>query len=745
MAPLSAAAAGSSLCTTPICLEIASNILLSLAPNYTEIDPCTDFDKYACSGWKASHAPEAGQGKTSSLGVVGSDVYVVLKNILEGSYPTGPEAGFITKSLSKEQVGVDRDNFQLIVETYNACLNDTAVKAAGLGPLINLVNRITEAFPVADSTEDRERKISKNDAKNMGKTLLLFGQLGISTFETITVDFDDQNPNKTLIYVVPGGSPLLTGSVAKNNDTVAEYERIMTAVLQAVHPGKLDVMKAQRLALAVTKFEKDATALQATDDSKTNASVSKVHLPRVVPEFDTLQSPARKFKLAEVTSVAPELGHDFVINNLIPADYTPDQLVFSPAYFGNLSQLLSNSTVETVQGFFIWKAVSTFSGFVEADVTERLNDMKYKLRATDPELVGKPPRWQRCVGHVDEGISWSGLPAGLGWILSRFYLDKAYSNEARDLAVNMMGTIQQAFISRLGEKDWLTSEVKKEAEVKVKAISRKIGYPDVSPDTKNPRKLADYYSGLKLTNSYFNNAVAFATFSSKSSWALLGKPTDRNIWLQTPSTTNAYYSPTFNDIVINAGIQQKPLYNVAYPSYINYGALGAVLGHELTHGFDNSGHNYAANGSLANWWDEQSLKAFSNRTKCFADQYQKFTVIAPNGTDVPVKGNFTLGENIADAGGVATSYTAWKKLQADQKAQDFDLPGLPGFSHDQLFFLKWAQTWCEVSSSREYDVFLLGADVHSPGFARIKGPLDNSKDFRSVFNCPQRQPTCELW
>ncbi|KAK1623595.1 peptidase family M13 [Colletotrichum phormii] len=730
MAPLTAAADGSSLCTTPICLEIASNILMSLAPNHTDIDPCTDFDKYACSGWKATHAPGAGQGKVSSLGIVGSDVSIVLKNIVEGTYPSGPDAGFITTSLSQEQVGVDRDNFQLIVETYNACINDTAVKAAGLGPLINIVNRVAEAFPVANTTEDKDRKISKNDAKNMGKTLLFFSQLGISTFETVTVNFDDQNTNKTLINVIPGGTPLLTGSVARDNDTVADFERIMAALLQAVHPAKLDVMNAQRLALAVTKFEKDAVALQATDDSKAGPTVG---------------SPARNFKLEEVTSVAPELGHDFVINNLIPADYTPDQLVFSPAYFGNLSQLLANTSVETVQGFFIWKTVTTFSNFVETDVTERLNDLKSKLRATDPELVGKPPRWQQCVGHVDEGIPWSALPTGLGWILSRFYLDKAYSNEARDLAVNMMGMIQQAFISRLGEKDWLTSEVKKEAEVKVNAISKKIGYPNVSPDTTNPRKLADYYTGLKVTNSYFDNAVAFATFSSKSLWALLGKPADKNIWLQTPSTTNAYYSTTFNDIVINAGIQQKPLYNVAYPSYVNYGALGSVLGHELTHGFDNSGHNYAANGSLTNWWDEQSLKAFSTRTKCFANQYQQFTVIAPNGTHIPVRGNFTLGENIADAGGVATSYAAWKKLQADKKSQDFDLPGLQSFSHDQIFFLKWAQNWCDVSSSKVYDVYLLGADVHSPGFARIKGPLDNSKDFRSVFNCPQRQPTCELW
>ncbi|GJC83144.1 endothelin-converting enzyme 2 [Colletotrichum liriopes] len=728
MAPTATDVEAGSVCTTPACLEIASEILLALAPNYTNIDPCTDFDKLACAGWDSRHAPAAGQGKASSLGEVGNAVTVALKDVLEGPYPTGPDAGFLTTSLSQEQVGVDRDNFKLIVDTYNACLNSTAVEAAGLRPLISLIDRVAEAFPVANTTEDKERKISKGDASNMGKALLLFSQHGIATFESIDVNFEDQNPNKTIISVLPGGTPLLTGSQSRNNQTVEEYMRVMAAVLQEVHPGKPTPSNAQRLALAITKFEREANALKAKDDSR-----------------ESENSPSRKFKLEQVTSVAPELNHDYVLKNLISADYEPEELYFSPGYFGNLSQLLTNTTVETVQGFFVWKLASTFSNYVEADVTERLNDMKSKLRAVDPAVVGKAARWRQCVQHVDEGVPWSNLPTGLGWILSRFYLDKAYSMEARELTTNMMGSIQKAFISRLGDKDWLSSEVKKAAEEKVNAIVKKIGYPDMSPDTASPRNLADYFSGLKLGDSFFDNAVAFATFSSKKAFAQLGKPSDKGLWLQTPSTTNAYYFATYNDIVINAGIQQRPLYSVAYPSYINYGSLGSVLGHELTHGFDNTGHNYAANGSLVNWWDEKSLQAFNNRTKCFVDQYQKFSVTAPNGTQVPVGGNFTLGENIADAGGVATSYTAWKKSQADKNAKDCDLPGLQTFSHDQLFFLKWAQSWCDKSSSKEYDVYLIGSDVHSPGFARIKGPLDNSKDFRSAFNCPQKQPTCELW
>ncbi|KAK1989833.1 peptidase family M13 [Colletotrichum falcatum] len=733
MAPAGPNVDAGSVCTTPACITLASDILLSLAPNYTAIDPCTDFDQLACAGWNSKHAPAAGQGRVSSLGEISRTVSVMLKGILEGPYPAGPDAGFLTTSLSKEEAAVDQDNFKLIVAAYDACMNNTAVGAAGLQPLIGLIDRVAAAFPVANTNEDRQRKVSKGDAENMGKTLLLFAQHGISTFENINVAYEDRNPNKTILSVLPGGKPLLTKSQSQDNDTVEEYVRVMAGVLQEVHPSKPTRNDAQRLALDVIKFEKEADRLKSKDDSS---------------EGDDDFSPSKRFKLEQVTSVAPELNHEFVLRNLMPADYDPEALYFSPGYFGNLSQLLSDTTVETVQGFFVWKMASSFSWYVEAPPTRRLNDFKQRLRALDPARVGTPARWEECVQHVDEGVPWSGLPKGLGWILSRFYLDRAYSAEARNLTTSMMGTIQQAFVSRLGEKDWLSSEVKRAAEDKVNAVTKKIGYPDVSPDTASPRKLADYFAGLKVGDRYFDNAVAFAAFASRQVFAQLGKPTDRALWLQTPSTTNAYYYPTYNDIVINAGIQQQPLYSVDYPSYVNYGSLGSILGHELTHGFDNRGHNYAANGSLANWWDDKSLEAFNSRTKCFVDQYQSnFSVTAPNGTHVPVRGNFTLGENIADAGGVVTSYAAWKKLQGGE-AEDFkdaDLPGLDRFSHDQIFFLRWAQTWCSRSSSREYDVYFIRNDVHSPGFARIKGPLANSRDFRSAFNCPQKEPTCELW
>ncbi|TEA12572.1 Neprilysin-3 [Colletotrichum sidae] len=718
--------AAGNFCTTPVCLEIASDILQRLAPNYTEIDPCTDFDKLACAGYQAKHAPSS-DGKASSVGDLAEAVSVVLKNILEGPYQSGPDAGFITASLSPEQVPMDKANFKLIADAYNACLNSSAAVAAGLKPLISFIDLIQETFPCSTDGKDPNRMITQDDGSDLGKSLLLFARYGIQTFEAVTIDWDDQNTNKTVITILPGGQSLLTGQ--ETNETVSEYIRVMASVLEAVHPGNLSRSDSQRLALAVNKFEKDVQKVKQTDD---------------VRESD--DKPARKFKLEEVAKVAPELGHEAIVKALAPADYKPDQIVFSPGYFGNLSALLANTSAETVHTFFIWKATDTFSRYVESPATERLNNFKATLRGLDPVDVGKAPRWQRCVSHVDGGPSWTTFPAGLGWILSRFFLDKAYSRESRDMTTSLMASIQSAFITRLADKEWLSAQVKKVAEEKVNAIAKKIGYPDTSPEIVSPKSLSEYFSQANISSSnYMENALSLALVSTNRIWSYLGKPADRSLWLSTPTETNAYYFPTYNDIVILAGIQQKPLFAVGYPSYINYGAFGSALGHELTHGFDNTGRNFAPNGSLTNWWDEKSTKAFEERTRCFASQYQNFTVMAPNGTAVHVKGNFTLGENIADGGGVATSYTAWKRAQADGKVQDFDLPGLEKFSHDQLFFVKWGQIWCDVSVSKAYDIYRLNTDIHSPGFARIKGPLANSREFRRAFNCPVQQPTCELW
>ncbi|GKT41329.1 neprilysin-1 [Colletotrichum spaethianum] len=576
-----------------------------------------------------------------------------------------------------------------MTDAYNACLNYTAAETAGLEPLVGFIDLIVKAFPEKAS----DGLITKDD--DLGKVMLVFAQHSIPTFEFIQPVKDAINPVSLALDVV-------------------QYRPAAS-------------IKAEELALKITAFEEEANQLLNADRRSETADIPI------------------KFTLADVTSVAPELGHDFVIKSLSPPGYIPEELNFAPGYFGNLSALLANTTADTLKGYFVWKAAITLSTYVEAEAMHKLTDVKAILSGLDPDIIGQGARWQQCIARIEGGVGWIETSNGLGWILGRFFIDRAYSEAARELTTTLMNTIQREFITRLADKTWLSDEVRKVAEEKVRAMALKIGYPDASPKTVDPQGMAAYYRDLEIGESFFNNTISSAAWYTAKLWSSLNKPSDKAMWGESPTVVNAYYSPQLNDITILAGIQQQPLYDVEYPSYINYGGLGTVLGHELTHGFDNVGHKFAPNGSLSNWFDESSEKAFTERAGCFVKQYSEFSVAAPNGTRVHVKGDSTLGENIADAGGLAASFAAWKRQQADGTANDYDLPGLGNFTYDQLFFVKYAQSWCTVSGSPGYDVWLINNDAHSPGFARIKGGLDNTQEFKKAFNCPVKEARCELW
>jgi len=260
----------------------------------------------------------------------------------------------------------------------------------------------------------------------------------------------------------------------------------------------------------------------------------------------------------------------------------------------------------------------------------------------------------------------------------------------------------------------------------------------------DPLAIQAFYASLRLTSSYPENVLATARLTVAQGYASLGKPVDRGTFPFATTAVNAVYNPQMNSVTIFAGIQQFPIYDRNFPAYLLYGSMGSITGHELTHGFDNQGRHFDASGNFTVWWDEKSIQQFRSRSDCFVDQYSRFTVSSPNGTAIPVSGNRTLGENIADAGGLALSFGAWRRWEDERKREDERLPGLEQFSNAQLFFLKYAQTWCSIVPP-EAAVDLIRTDAHSPAFARILGPVANSRDFREAFHCPVKEPTCELW
>lgn len=260
----------------------------------------------------------------------------------------------------------------------------------------------------------------------------------------------------------------------------------------------------------------------------------------------------------------------------------------------------------------------------------------------------------------------------------------------------------------------------------------------------DPPSLRDYYQGLHITNNFFDNVISVREFGVNQSWSQLGKPTDRDQWGMMSSDVNAYYNPAGNEIVFPAGILQFPVFGSDLPSYINYGAFGAVAGHELSHAFDNNGRHYDMSGNYSDgWWTDHTIEEFKQRAECFVEEYDKFTADGVNGTVLHVNGRQTLGENIADAGGLSAAYAVWQRRR--ESYPDTHLPGLEYFSQEQLFYVAYGTFWCSkyTPAALTRSIF---TDEHSPNFARINGAaMLNSRGFREAFNCPVKDPVCELW
>lgn len=306
----------------------------------------------------------------------------------------------------------------------------------------------------------------------------------------------------------------------------------------------------------------------------------------------------------------------------------------------------------------------------------------------------------------------------LAWILSRFFVEAAFSKEAKDLGDQIIHDIKDEFIVKLKNSEWMTKKVRQLAIDKVNLIRQKIGYPTKSPDVTNAGELQKYYGKVKVSaDAFFENRLSSTTNDVKREWAQIDKPVDKDEWGMSAPTVNAYYNPPGNEIVFPAGIMQAPVfYDPSVPKYLSYGAFGAVAGHELSHAFDSSGRNYDQNGNYTDWWDKSTIEAFRTKTDCFVNQYSNYSIPTKDGP-LYVNGKLTLGENIADAGGLTAAFQSWR-LRDNEKA-DLRLPGLDHFTKEQVFFLAYGLTWCgkmreETAVTRVY------TDPHSPNQYRIK-------------------------
>lgn len=451
--------------------------------------------------------------------------------------------------------------------------------------------------------------------------------------------------------------------------------------------------------LTLTGTEQATAIKQAMDILVLETKIAQSHATPT-----ELRDPVKnynKFAVADFQKQVPNIDLKNVLDRMLIK--TDTILVRQPQYYKALNNLLKSEAIDT------WKVKLKFEALSSAAPTlsKVFNDAYFNFygRALSGKKVEKP-RWKRMINIVD---------SGLGELLGQLYVANYFKPEAKDRMLLLVNNLQAVYKSRIEKLDWMSAETKKSALDKMNSFAKKIGYPD---------KWKKYDDVTIDRSAFYNNMQSIARHNYLEMINKLGKPVDKTEWEMTPATVNAYYNPSLNEIVFPAGILQFPFFDFDADDAINYGAIGAVIGHEMTHGFDDQGRQYDKAGNLKDWWTKADADKFKTKAQVVVDQYNKYTVL----NTLNVKGDLTLGENIADIGGLAIAYQAFK--MTDQGKSNTKIDGL---TPDQRFFLAFAQVW-RIKIRDEAARMRISTDPHSPAIYRVNGPLSNMDEFYQAFN-----------
>lgn len=443
-----------------------------------------------------------------------------------------------------------------------------------------------------------------------------------------------------------------------------------------------------------TTAQKHADAVLKIETALANAQMSRVEMRDPYKTYN-------KFAIKEFASTTPAIDWNLVLNTL-KLKGADTVVVNNPSFFKTVDHLLTTTPLEDWKTYLKWHVLNSASGYLSSAFVKE--DFAFTQVLTGQKE--QTPRWQKVSGLID---------GSLGDLLGQLYVNKYFKPEAKQRMLDLVNNLQQTLANRIRHLDWMSDETKTKALEKLNAFTKKIAYPDKWRD----------YAGLTINRSdYLGNARRVSQYAYNEMLSRFGKPVDRTLWGMTPPTINAYYNPSNNEIVFPAGILQFPFFDFGADDAVNYGGIGAVIGHEMTHGFDDQGSQFAADGNLKNWWTKEDADKFKQRTQLVVDEYNNFTVL----DTIHVNGKLTLGENLADLGGLNVAYEAFTHTQQFKEGKKID-----GFTPTQRFFLNWAQVW-RNNTLPETAAQLILVDPHSPGMHRCNGPIVNMDVWYEAFD-----------
>lgn len=632
------------------------------------VRPADDFYQYACGGWMKNNPLPAAYSRFGSFDQLGLDNNKRVNTILSDLLKKEYPQGSTERKLS---------------DFYKMAMDSVRRNKEGVKPVMPLINEIEKAKTVAD----------------LRKIQLKYATFSYGVPMGIGFGADEKNATMNILNIYQGG--ICLGQKEYYLDT----DPATTAIREAYKKHIERMFKLFGFSDAAAKSKMESIMKVETELAK--VSKSSTELRDVAANYN-------KMTIQNFESNYPHIGLTQLLNaEGVKSEYFKELVVGQPAFVKGADKILSEMTADELRAYMEWDVILSAAGYLSDDVVAANFDFFGKTMSGRKE---DHPRWKRATSQVE---------SQMGEALGKMYVERYFPASSKERMEKLVKNLQISLAERIKEQDWMSEDTKKAALDKLDAFYVKIGYPnkwkDMSGLTIDPK--LSYYENVQNCRKFWND------------WDIenrAGKPVDKDEWFMTPQTVNAYYNPTTNEICFPAGILQVPFFDPSADDAFNYGAIGVVIGHEMTHGFDDQGRNYDKNGNMVDWWTASDAENFNKRAAVCVDFFSAIKVLP----DLNANGKLTLGENIADHGGLQVAFNAYKNATKDAPLKEID-----GLTADQRFFLAYAGVW--AANITEEDIRnRTKSDPHSLGEWRVNGALPHINAWYEAFNV---KPTDKLY
>lgn len=628
--------------------------------------PGTDFYEYATHGWQVSHPLTAEYSRFGSFDVLQENNNKQLRDIIDSVAAQKNEPGSVA---------------QKIADLYNSAMDSVKLNKSYKEELEEFL-QCNDYLTSPDATK-----------KWLAETWPRMQRQGVSGLFGMYIGADEKDSKNNLVSIYQGGLTLGQKDyyVDADPETVKIREAYRKYIADLCQHAGFKEEEAQRISEDVMRIE---TRLAQASKSMT--------------ELRDPEANYNKLSYDELKKQFPGIDWDGYFKNL-GAEGVKEVNVGQPVAIHEVEKILREEKDEAIQNVYLWHALNMASSYID-DESRALNFGFYGT-----VMSGKQedrPRWKRAVAAVE---------GGLGEALGQLYVERFFPPAAKERMEKLVKNLQVALGERIAVQDWMSDETKRVAQEKLDAFYVKVGYPDKWKD----------YTNLEIGNSYLRNILACNEFDlNEMIRTKLNKPVDKEEWFMTPQTVNAYYNPTTNEICFPAGILQPPFFDMQADDAFNYGAIGVVIGHEMTHGFDDQGSQYDKDGNLRKWWDEEDTKRFTERIQVMREFHDSIEVLP----GLHANGSLTLGENMADHGGLMVAFQAFENATSEKL-----LPVIDGFTPEQRFFLAYANVWGQNIRDEEIRK-RVKSDPHELGKWRVNGQMPHIDAWYEAFGITENDP-----